>query len=173
MFNLQRCGADLGVPEEVHEKLAVEVADADAFGEALPLDLLHCRPCLLDASLPRHDIFPVVGKAWRVAVFGIDVFQADGEVDDVKVKVVDAPILELFLADGLDPVAVVEGVPEFGDEKELFSFDNTLFDSAGDALAGFDLVAVVWGPYQRSIGSCDDQSRLTYRMRRRRDDTQT
>ena len=124
--------------------MTVEIADADAFGETLSLDLLHRRPRLLDASLPGHDVLAVVGETWRVAVFRVDVFQADGEVDDVEVEIVDAPVLELFFADGLDFVAVVEGVPEFGDEEEVFALNETFFDGAGDALTGFDFIAVVW-----------------------------
>lgn len=64
---------------------------------------------------------------------------------DVEVEVVDAPVLELFLADGLDDGVGVVGVPEFGDEEEVGAFYDAFFDGAGDALAGFDLVAVVWG----------------------------
>ena len=62
---------------------------------------------------------------------------------DVEIEVVDAPVLELFFADGLHAWAVVEGVPEFGDEEEVGAFDEAVFDGAGDALAGFDFVAVI------------------------------
>ena len=144
VFDLQRCGADFGVAEEVHEELAVEVADADAFGETLFLHLLHRRPGLLNASLPGDDVLAIIGEAWWVALGRIDVFERDGEVHDVEVKVVDAPVFELFFADGLYFVAVVEGVPQLGDEEEVFSLYDTVFDGAGDALAGFDFVAVVW-----------------------------
>jgi len=64
-------------------------------------------------------------------------------MDDVEVEIVDSPVGELFAADGLDFVAFVEGVPEFGDEEELFAFDEAVFDGAGDAVAGFFFVAVV------------------------------
>lgn len=63
---------------------------------------------------------------------------------DVEVEVIEAPVFELFFADGFDAGAVVERVPEFGDEEEVGAFDEAVFDGTGDALAGFDFVAVVW-----------------------------
>lgn len=39
---------------------------------------------------------------------------------------------------------VVERIPKFGHEKEVGAFDYAFFDGAGDALAGFLFVAVVW-----------------------------
>jgi hypothetical protein len=66
-------------------------------------------------------------------------------VHDVEVKVVNAPVCELLAADGLDFVAFVEGVPELGDEEEVFALHEALFDGAGDAFAGFFFVAVVLG----------------------------
>jgi len=97
----------------------------------------------LDGGGAGDDIFAVVGEAGRVAIRGVDVFEGDGEVHDVEVEVVDGPVLELFLADGCDARVVVEGVPELGDEEEVGAFDEAVFDGAGDALAGFDFVAVV------------------------------
>ena len=62
---------------------------------------------------------------------------------DVEVEVVNAPVGELLLADGLDAGFVMEGVPEFGDDEEVGAFAEAVFDSAGDALAAFGFVAVV------------------------------
>ncbi len=64
-------------------------------------------------------------------------------MDNVEVKVVDAPVLELLFADGLYPVVIVEGVPKFGDKEEVGALDNAFFDGAGNALAAFLFVAVV------------------------------
>jgi hypothetical protein len=36
-------------------------------------------------------------------------------VHDVEVEIVDAPVGKLLLGDGLDALAVVEGIPEFAD----------------------------------------------------------
>lgn len=144
MFDLEGRGRDLGVAEEIHEELAVEVADADGFGHTLAHKLLHGRPSLLDGSVTGNDVLAIVGEAGRVALGRIDVFEGDGEMDDVEIEVVDTPVFELLFADGLDTVVVVEGVPKLGDEEEVGAFDYAFFDGAGDALAGFLFVAVVW-----------------------------
>lgn len=99
----------------------------------------------MDCSVARYDVFAIVGEAGWVALRGVDVLEGDGEVHDIEVKVVDAPVLKLLFADGLDAVVVVEGIPELGDKEEVFALDEAVFDSAGDALAAFLLVAVIWG----------------------------
>lgn len=63
---------------------------------------------------------------------------------NVEVEVINSPVLELLFADGLDAIMIVEGIPEFGYEEEIGAFDNAFFDGAGDTLAGFLFVAVVW-----------------------------
>ena len=100
-------------------------------------------------------------------------------MDDVEVEVVDAPVLELLFANGLDAVVVVISVPEFGDEEEVGAFDYAFFNGAGDALAGFFFVAVVC----KGIRSCWSARRLAdifgeekskaYRMHRQRGGIQT
>lgn len=62
---------------------------------------------------------------------------------NVEVEVLDAPVGQLFAADGLDFVAFVERVPEFRDKEEVFAFDKAFFDSSGDTFARFFFVAVV------------------------------
>lgn len=64
-------------------------------------------------------------------------------MDDVEVKVVDTPVLELLLADWLDALVVVERVPELGNDEELLTLDETVLDGAGNTLTSFLLVAVV------------------------------
>jgi len=44
-------------------------------------------------------------------------------VYDIEVKVIEAPVCELLLADRLDFVAFVEGIPELADEEEFFTLD--------------------------------------------------
>lgn len=43
-------------------------------------------------------------------------------MDNIEVEIINAPVLELFLANRLHAVVVVEGVPEFGDEEEVGAF---------------------------------------------------
>ena len=85
----------------------------------------------------------LVGEARRVSDRGVDVFEGDREMHDVEVEVINAPVLELLFADGLDAGTVVEGVPEFGHKEEVGAFDEAVFDGAGNTLTGFLLVAVV------------------------------
>jgi hypothetical protein len=66
-------------------------------------------------------------------------------VHDVQVEVVNTPVGELLAADRSHTIAVVEAVPQLGDDEELLALDNSLLDSAGNTLASFDLVTVVCG----------------------------
>jgi hypothetical protein len=78
-----------------------------------------------------------------VALLWVDVLQSDGEVDEVEVEVVDTPVFELLLANGLDLLAVVEGLPKLGDDEEVFALDEAVLDGAGYTLAALDFVSVV------------------------------
>ena len=111
MFNLEGSRGDLGVAKEIHEELAVEVADADGFGHVFIHELLHSRPGLLNGGIPGDDVLAIVGEAGGVAFRGIHVFQRNGEVDNIEVEVINAPVLKLFFADRLHAIVVVEGVP--------------------------------------------------------------
>jgi hypothetical protein len=108
---------------------------------------LHSLPSFLYAGIGELDVSLFLGVCppRRVTGFNRYIFQGYREVHDVEVKVVNAPVCELLAADGLDFVAFVEGVPELGDEEEVFALHEALFDGAGDAFAGFFFVAVVLG----------------------------
>ena len=144
MLDLQSGGTNTGIAEQVHQQLGAEVADTDAASQLLVCERLHGGPGFLDGGGAHLDL--VVGgfPAWGVADGWVDVLQGDGEVHDVQVKVVDAPVGELLAADRLDLVAVVEAVPQLGDDEELLALDDALLDGAGDTLAALNLVAVVW-----------------------------
>ena len=143
MFDLEGCGHDFGVPQKVHEELAVEVADADGFRQSFAHEFFHRLPRFLDGGRAGDDGFAVISETGRVAGRRVDVFEGDGEVHDVEIEVVDAPVCELLFADGFHAVVVVEGVPEFRDKKEVGAFDEAFFDGAGDTLAAFLFVAVI------------------------------
>jgi hypothetical protein len=98
----------------------------------------------VDGGVGELDLAVGGRPAGRVPHRGVEVLQGDGEVHDVQVKVVDAPIGELLAGDGLDLVGFVEAVPELGDDEELLALDEAVLDCAGYTLAGFDFVAVVW-----------------------------
>jgi hypothetical protein len=82
--------------------------------------------------------------AGRVADLGCNILERDGEADQVEVKVVNTPVLELLLDNGLDLLIVVEGLPKLRDDEELLALYKTLLDGTGNTLARFDFVAVVW-----------------------------
>lgn len=143
VFDLEGRWRYLGVAEEIHDELAVEVADADGFGHTLAHKLLHGRPRLLDGSVARDDVFAIIGEAGRVTLRRVDVFEGNWEVDNVEVEVVDTPICQLLFTDGFNSVVVVEGIPKFGDKEEVGAFDQAFFNCASDALTGFLLVAII------------------------------
>lgn len=146
VFDLEDGGRDLGVGEEVEEERPRVVADADALGQTLLLELLDRLPRALQAGLAVLDLGAgiVDEPAGRVAHRGVDVFYGHGEVDEVQVEVVNAPVGELLAGYGLDLLGVVERVPELGGDEEVFALDEALLDGARDALAALDFVAIVW-----------------------------
>ena len=143
MFNLERGGRNFGVAEEIHEELTVEVADANGFGHVLAYKFLHRGPRLLNRGVARNDVLAIVGEAGRVSHGGIDILQRNWKMNDVEVKIVDTPVLELLLADWLDAVMVVKRIPEFGDKEEIGAFDYAFFDGACNTLARLLFIAVI------------------------------
>lgn len=73
----------------------------------------------------------------------------------VKVKVIDAPVGKLLLANGLDALLVVERVPELGNNEQVLALHDTLVDRTLDTLASLDLVAVVAGAVKQTVASLD------------------
>lgn len=143
VLDLEGGRADLGVAEEVVDQLGLEVGDTNAAGEAGIDEALHGGPGLLDGGLAGANLIALVVPAGRVADGGVDILKGDGEVNEVEVEVVDAPVGELLLDDGLDALTVVEGVPELGDDEEVLTLHNTLRDGTGNTLAALNLVAIV------------------------------
>lgn len=109
----------------------------------------------------------VVPARW-VADLGVDVFEGDGEVDEVEVEVVDAPVGKLLADDGLDLLAVVEGLPELADDEEVLTLYKALLDGAGNTLAALDFVAVVCSRLSRQYGLHEHVRRLGLRSDGRR-----
>jgi hypothetical protein len=87
----------------------------------------------------------IVGEPPRwIPCLGRDILERNGEMDQVQVEVVDSPVLELLLGDGLDLLVVVECLPKLGDDEEVFALYKALLDGAGNTLASFDFVAVIF-----------------------------
>lgn len=143
MLNLERGRTNASMAQEVHDELNAEVANTNAAGEFLVDQRLHGLPCFLDSGIAECD-FAVCVPAGRVANGRVNPFECDGEVNQIKVKVFETKVLELLAGNGLDFVAVVEGVPELGDDEQFFALDEAVFESAGDTLADFFFISVVY-----------------------------
>lgn len=144
VLDLEGGGQNTSVAEKVEDQSSVVVADTNALGKALVNELLHGLPCVGKSSLAGGDVLAtLVLPAGRVADGGVDVLQGNWEVDNEEVKVVDAPVLELLVADRLDALLVVEGVPELGDDEKLLTLDKTVLDGAGNTLTALLLIAVI------------------------------
>ena len=143
MLDLKSGWLDLAIPEKIHDQGSVEIADSNALGETLLGQALHCGPCLLNSGVTWHDLLAIIGEARGISFGRVDVFQRNGEVDDIQVKVIDTPITKLFLADRFHAVSIVEGIPELGYDKELFALDNPFLDGASYTLARLDLVTII------------------------------
>lgn len=85
----------------------------------------------------------IVPAGW-VACLGRYVLQSYGEVDKVKVEVVNAPVSKLLPGNWLNLLVVVESLPELGDNVEILTLDKSLLDRASNTLTGLDLVSVVY-----------------------------
>jgi len=96
---------------------------------------------------------------------------------DVKVEVVNSPVLELLFADWLNAFLVVEGVPKLGDEEKVLPLDNTLFYGTGNTLAGLDFVSIIYSRISNKLQELSRERRRSrdtaYRMHHRRDGSQT
>ena len=143
VLDLESLWESLGVASEVHDGLTVVVGDTNALGQTLLVELLHGLPGSGKRGLGLSDLAVLVVPAWWVADRWVNVLQGDWEVDNVEVKVVDTPVLELLLADWLDALVVVERVPKLGDNEQLLTLDNSLLDGAGDTLTRLLLVTIV------------------------------
>lgn len=151
VLDLERGGGDLGVAEEVVDELRLEVGDADALGQLLLDERLHGGPRLLDGGLAAANLIALVVPAGGVADRGVDVLESHGEVDQVEVEVLEAPVGQLLLDDGHDALAIVERVPELGDDEELLALHESVLDGAGDTLAALNLVTVVCESESQSL----------------------
>lgn len=144
VLDLEGGRLDAGIAEQVIDELGLEVGDTDALGETGVNQLLHGGPGLLGGSLGGADLgLAVVVPAGGVADAGVDVLKGDGEVNQVEVEVVETPVGELLLDDGLNTVAIVESVPQLGDDEEVLTLDEAILDRTGNTLTALLLVAVV------------------------------
>lgn len=155
VFDLERLREVFGVALEVQEECPRVVAHAEGFDQAFVVEGFHGVVGFFQGGFGQREFVVFVEEARRVADAGVDVFEGDGEVDDVEVEVVDAPVLELLFADWLHAVFVVEAVPELADDEELFALDEAFIEGLLDALSAFGFVAVVAGAVEEPVAGLD------------------
>lgn len=112
VLDLECCGGDCRVTEQVQQQSTVVVAYTNALRESVADQGLHGLPGLGQRGVAVRYLVVLVGPAGWVTHRGVDVLESNGEVDNVQIKVVDAPVGKLLLADRFDLVLVVERVPE-------------------------------------------------------------
>jgi hypothetical protein len=116
VLDLQGGRADLGVAQQVENQRALEVGDTNRVCVSFSNQVLHCGPRLLDRGIAQLDTAPaIVAPFRRIPDRGINPSEGHGEMDHVQIEVINAPVLQLLLGNGLDLVAVMEGVPELAD----------------------------------------------------------
>ena len=120
---LQHRWLDPGVGEQVPEALAVPVADPNVLDQTFVHKRLHGSPGVLDRHLlelhPLDIAVRVVEPLGRVAGLERDKLEADREVDEEEVEVVEAEVLQRPPARGLHVLGCVEGVPQLGGDEDL------------------------------------------------------
>ena len=155
VFDLQRLRHVFGVTLDVQHESTVVIADADGLDQAGVVERFHGVVRLFERGFAQGEFVVFVEETGGVPHRRVDVFQRDGEVDDVQIEVIDAPIRELFLADGTHALFVVERVPELGDEEQLFALHEAVGDGSLYSFAGFFLVAVVASTVEQAVPGLD------------------
>lgn len=67
-------------------------------------------------------------------------------MDIVQIEVLNTPPFERLLGDWDNMLAIMEGIPELGDDEKILARDKAIIDGTFHALAGFLLVSIVWWP---------------------------
>lgn len=88
-------------------------------------------------------IFSIISPSGGISNRRVDVFEGNGEMYDEEIEVFNAPVRKLLLANWLYFVAVVEGIPEFANNEEVFALDKAIFDCSCYSLASFLLIPVI------------------------------
>lgn len=111
VLNLEGLWHVLGVTLNIEEQAAVVVGDTNRLDQTLIVELLHGVVGVLERSFAEGELVVLVEEARRISYGWIDILESDWEVNNVEIKVVNAPIRKLLLGNWLDTLLVVEGVP--------------------------------------------------------------
>lgn len=90
-----------------------------AWGEKVREEAFHGGPGFLDGGVSVLHVFAVVGVVWGMVVRWVDILQGDWKIYKVEIKLIDAPILKLLLANRGNSLFLMEIVPECRDDGEI------------------------------------------------------
>jgi hypothetical protein len=91
----------------------------------------------------------------RVANLRVDVLERDGEVNQVQIKIFKAKIVEGALNCMVNVFGLVESVPEFRDDKEIFALNESFGNGAVNSISNFFLVSIIASTVKKTVTSLD------------------
>jgi hypothetical protein len=148
-----RC--DTSTVNEGLEVLLGVVGDTDRAGLLLG-QLCHGLPCVDDGNVVEH--LDVVALEREKVVVGVGLLvESDGEVDEVKVEVVEAELSQAVVESGGDILGAVLGVPQLGCDEDVLALEsrNLTAESLLEGLSDLLLVAVDLGKIKVTVASLE------------------
>ena len=128
---------DSGVSKDVPQSLAVPVAPPDVPDQPFVHEALHGRPGVSHRyRLELHPLLLRAGVVYplgRVADIEGDELEADGEVYEVEVEIVEAEVLETLPACGLHMLRVVVSVPQLRGHEQILPLTESASNAVSDA----------------------------------------
>ena len=80
---------------------------------------------------------------WWIASLKRDEFERDGEMNEVKVEIIELQIRQRAIKGKRDMLRRVIGIPELRGYPKVFAGDEPIYDCPLDAVANLRLIAVV------------------------------
>ena len=77
---------------------------------------------------------------WRISGVKGDIFETDGKVDEVEVKILQSHVSQTSSAGSLNMIRMMKCVPQLGGHKQFFSFDFTSRDGISDAKTNLEIL---------------------------------
>jgi hypothetical protein len=136
-------GCDASLVDQSLEVLLCVVGDTNSAGLLL-VELGHGLPCVDNGDRVEHLDITVGLKREKVLVNIALLVESNGEVDKVKVEVVEAKLSKAVVEGRSDIVGPVLRVPELGCDEEVLTLD-TLAESLLEGLSNLLLVAINLG----------------------------
>lgn len=142
-LNLVGSGGDTSGVNQSLEVLLGVVGDTDGAGLLL-VELGHGLPCVDNGNAVEHLDIAVVTEREEVLVNIARLVEGDGEVDEVKVEVVEAELSKAVIKGRSNVLGSVLRVPELGGDEDVLTLD-ALAESSLEGIGNLLLVAVDLG----------------------------